>query len=191
MRPLVYHGGLAGYAFYAAFGVWCLGEAALQALTRSHEQRDPSYVWMVVGSLLGVGLAWAAAPADGRRPGPGWAPVAVGLALLAIGMVLRAWSVRTLGRFFRVTVAVADDQPLVDTGPYALLRHPGYTGMLLCCLGVGVALDSWLSVAAALILPTIGVLRRIEHEEAVLNTELGAKYTTYASRTKRLVPGIW
>jgi protein-S-isoprenylcysteine O-methyltransferase Ste14 len=92
---------------------------------------------------------------------------------------------------FRVTVAVDEDQPLVDTGPYAALRHPSYTGMLLCCLGLGVALDSWLSVASALILPTIGVLRRIAHEEQVLSTQLGAKYTSYKTRTKRLIPGIW
>jgi protein-S-isoprenylcysteine O-methyltransferase Ste14 len=191
VRPLVYHGGLAGAAFYVAFGLWCLGEAVLQVRTRSGEARDPSWTWMIVGSLLGVGLAFALANADGRLPGPGWAPVAVGLALMVVGMVLRAWSVRTLGRFFRVTVAVEDDQPLVETGPYAALRHPAYTGMLLSCLGLGVALDSWLSVAAALVLPTVGVLRRIGHEEAILISELGAKYESYSRRTKRLVPGIW
>jgi protein-S-isoprenylcysteine O-methyltransferase Ste14 len=99
--------------------------------------------------------------------------------------------VRTLGRFFKVTVGVEDDQPLVDTGPYAVLRHPAYTGFLLSCVGVGVALDSWLSVASALLLPTIGVLRRIGHEEALLRNELGASYASYARRTRRLVPGVW
>jgi protein-S-isoprenylcysteine O-methyltransferase Ste14 len=160
-------------------------------LTRSDEARDPSWLWMIVGSLLGVGLAFPAANVDARLPGPGWVAVAVGLTLMALGMLLRAWSVRTLGRYFKVTVTVEEDQPLVDTGPYAMLRHPAYTGMLMCCLGVGIALDSWLSVASALILPTIGVLRRIAHEEAVLRTQLGSKYESYSARTNRLVPRVW
>ena len=191
MRPLVYQGGLAAYAFYAVVGAWALGELALQVATRSDESRDPSYAWMIAGSALGVALAFRAAGSGRRLPGSGDPPVAVGIALIVAGMALRAWSVRTLGRYFRVTVGVEQNQPLVDTGPYGLVRHPSYTGFLISCLGLGVALDSWLSVVFALVLPTIGVLRRIGHEEATLRRELGAPYERYARRTRRLVPGIW
>jgi protein-S-isoprenylcysteine O-methyltransferase len=191
MRPLVFHGGLASYLFYATLAVWVVGEAALQVRTRSGEDRDPSWIWMIVGTLLGVWLAFPAARVHDRLPGSGWTPVAIGLVVMALGMALRAWSVRTLGRFFTVTVTVADDHALVDTGPYALVRHPSYTGMLVTCLGLGIALDSWLSVASTLILPTIGVLRRITHEEQALSTQLGPQYKSYATRTQRLIPKVW
>ena len=98
---------------------------------------------------------------------------------------------RTLGRFFRVTVVVDEDQRVVDTGPYRMLRHPSYTGMLVTLVGVGIALDSWLSVAAAFLPALVAILRRIREEEHVLLRELGEPYRAYARRTSRLVPGVW
>ena len=190
MRPLVFHGGLAAYAFYGALGTWGVGETVLQVRTRTGE-RDPSYVWMIVGSALGLVLAFRAAGSVAHLPGPSWTAPAVGVALMCAGMLLRYWSVRTLGRFFTVTVEVGADHELVDSGPYALLRHPSYTGMLIVYLGAGVALDSWLSVAAAVLPPAAAVVNRIRHEERLLRTRLGARYVDYADRTRRLVPGIW
>jgi protein-S-isoprenylcysteine O-methyltransferase Ste14 len=107
------------------------------------------------------------------------------------GLVLRVWAVRTLGRFFTVEVSVESDQPLVDTGPYARIRHPSYTGLLAFYVGLGIALDSYLSVAAAVLLPLAAVVNRIHHEERTLLRELGEPYEAYALRTARLVPGIW
>ena len=190
MRPLVFHGGLAAYAFYAALGIWGAGEAVLQVRTRAGE-RDPSYVWMIVGSVVGLVLAFRAVGHGARLPGPAWTAPAVGVALMCAGMLLRYWSVRTLGRFFTVTVEVGADHELVDTGPYARVRHPSYTGMLVVYLGAGVALDSWLSVAAAVVPPAAAVVNRIRHEERLLRTRLGERYVVYASRTRRLVPGVW
>jgi protein-S-isoprenylcysteine O-methyltransferase Ste14 len=107
------------------------------------------------------------------------------------GFALRAWSVRTLGRFFRVEVTVDADQTLVDTGPYARVRHPSYTGLLVFYLGLGISLDSYLSVAAAVLLPLAAVVYRIGHEERTLRRDLGEVYEAYSARTRRLVPGIW
>ena len=80
---------------------------------------------------------------------------------------------------------------VVDTGPYRVLRHPSYTGILVTLLGMGIALDSWASVAVAFLLPLAGILRRIGEEEQVLRRELGEPYRDYSRRTSRLVPGIW
>jgi protein-S-isoprenylcysteine O-methyltransferase Ste14 len=145
---------------------------------------------MVVGSLAGIGLAFALA-GDAHLPGPRWLPAVVGLAVMCLGAALRYWSVSVLGRFFTVTVGVAEGQRVVDTGPYSLLRHPSYTGMLVVYAGVGIALDSWWGVAAAVAVPTLAVLNRIKHEERVLTEQLGPAYERYQGRTKRLVPGLW
>jgi protein-S-isoprenylcysteine O-methyltransferase Ste14 len=175
--------------FFGAFVAYSIAEGVLQARTQT-EARDPSRTWMVVGSLLGIGLAFLLAGV-GKLPGPDWLPVVLGVALMVAGTVLRYWSVHVLGRFFTVTVDIGEGHRVVDTGPYALLRHPSYTGMLVVYLGIGIALDSWLSVASVVVIPTLAVLNRIRHEEAVLVTQLGRDYERYQGRTKRLVPGLW
>ncbi|MEA2272982.1 MAG: hypothetical protein QOI98_1690 [Solirubrobacteraceae bacterium] len=146
---------------------------------------------MIVGSVVGLVLAFRLTDLGGRLPGPGWLPVVVGVTLMVAGMAFRLWSIRTLGRFFTVTVNVADDQRVVDTGPYAVLRHPSYTGMLIVYLGIGAALDSWFSLIATPIPLAAAILTRIRHEERTLHDGLGPAYAAYADRTKRLVPFVW
>lgn len=190
MRPLVYHSPLAGAAFFGTFGVWAAGELALQLRSRPRNERDPSYIGMVAGSTGGVTLAFVLA-GSGELPGRDWLPVAVGVTVTWLGFALRAWSVQTLGEFFTVEVSVATGQRVIDTGPYARLRHPSYTGMLMATAGIGIALDSWPGAAAALLLPLGAVVNRIRHEEATLRRELGEPYESYSERTRRLVPGVW
>jgi protein-S-isoprenylcysteine O-methyltransferase Ste14 len=106
-------------------------------------------------------------------------------------MLLRWWSVRTLGAFFTVTVTVGDDQPLISTGPYRMVRHPAYTGLLLTFVGLGAALGD---VAALLVMVCgtgAGLAYRIRVEERALATTFGARWEAFASDRARLVPGIW
>jgi protein-S-isoprenylcysteine O-methyltransferase Ste14 len=190
VRPLVYNSTPAAALFYATFGVWVIGEWVLQIRTQVSVRGDPSRLVMIAGTGGGVALAFVLA-GHAALPGPAWLPVAVGLSVAWLGMVLRAWAVRTLGEFFTVDVTVAAGQRVIDDGPYARLRHPSYTGMLMAILGFGIALDSWAGAAASLLLPLAAVVNRIRHEEATLRRELGEPYEAYANRTDRLVPGIW
>jgi len=59
------------------------------------------------------------------------------------------------------------------------------------CIGYGIALQNWLSLAFALIVPLIALLYRIQVEEAVLVSSLGSDYKKYQSETKKIVPWIW
>jgi protein-S-isoprenylcysteine O-methyltransferase Ste14 len=190
MRPLVYHAVVLRDVFFVTVGISAAAELVLQVRTQSEDARDPSYVWMLVGSFAGVGLAFAAA-GELPLPGPRWLPAITGLALMWAGFALRFWAVRTLGRFFRVEVTVDTGQTLVETGPYARLRHPSYTGLLVVYLGLGICLDSYLSVAAVVLLPLAAVVNRIDHEERMLRRELGEPYRAYSTRTARLIPGVW
>jgi len=168
-----------------------IAELLIQVRTQAGGAADPSYKWMLVGSFAGVGLAFAAAGTVGGRPGPDWAAAGLGLALMWAGFAIRIWAVRTLGRFFHVEVTVDSDQTVVDTGPYTRVRHPSYTGLLVFYLGLGIALDSYLSVAAAVLLPLAAVVNRIDYEEGMLLRELGEPYRAYSARTARLLPGVW
>ncbi|MGH9008056.1 MAG: methyltransferase family protein [Acidimicrobiales bacterium] len=124
-------------------------------------------------------------------PGPGRGYVAVGVALMWLGIGLRQWSVRTLGRFFTFQLTVRIGQRVVDGGPYRVLRHPSYSGLLLTSLGAGIALGNWVTLALLTIPYALAMARRIGIEEAMLRQGLGEDYERYASGRKRLIPGVW
>jgi protein-S-isoprenylcysteine O-methyltransferase Ste14 len=151
-----------------------------------------SIVAVVVGVAAGVVVAVRSAVGVTAATVPGrWVPFAIGLVMLWAGIALRQWAVWTLGRFFTVVVRVADDQSVVDRGPYRSVRHPSYTGLLLTLVGLGAALGNWLSVLALAVLPSIGLMIRIRVEERALLATLGEPYQEYAGRHRRLLPGIW
>ena len=136
-------------------------------------------------------LAPRVVPAAAIRPGA--VAFAAGMVILVAGLVLRGWSFKTLGQYFTFTVMVSSDQPVVTAGPYRLLRHPSYPGLLLACAGAGLASANWAGLAAMALLPlALAVtLWRIHIEENALMTTLGDRYRAYASHHKRLVPLIW
>ena len=190
MRPLVLHEAVAAAVFFPVYVGWVVWELALQRRARGTGS-DETRWGEVVTTTLGAALIFPASGLGLRLPGPGWLAATVGVTLLLAGWAFRAWSVRTLGRWFTVTVAVEPGQQVVQSGPYRLLRHPSYTGMLVALLGAGIALDSWASVAVAVLIPLAGIVRRIGEEEATLTRELGAAYRDYSRRTSRLVPRLW
>ena len=106
-------------------------------------------------------------------------------------MALRTWAILTLGRLFKFVVVIQEGHQVVASGPYRLLRHPSYTGALVAFLGIGIVLDNWLSMLTLVLIPLLAILVRIHVEEAELTNAFGQEYTTYASRTRRLVPGLW
>ena len=116
---------------------------------------------------------------------------AIGLVILVAGLVLRGWSVKTLGSYFTAAVKVSTDQPVVSAGPYRVLRHPSYTGLLLAMTGVGLASANWVSLIGMTVLPLAGLLWRIRAEERALLATLGDPYRAYAAQHKRLVPLVW
>jgi protein-S-isoprenylcysteine O-methyltransferase Ste14 len=125
---------------------------------------------------------------------PGGRTVAVfwlGFVILLSGAFLRIWSIVVLGSSFRTTVEVSHKQRVVQRGPYKIVRHPSYSGLLLMCCGYGIAEQSWLSLTIAIGLPLIALLYRIRVEEAVLVSGIGPEYQEYQKHTKKLIPGIW
>jgi len=80
---------------------------------------------------------------------------------------------------------------VITSGPYRLLRHPSYTGILLVSAGLGVAGANWVGVAGLVLLPLALTIWRIHIEETALLATLGDRYRSYAVHHKRLVPAIW
>ena len=115
----------------------------------------------------------------------------VGLAGFASCFLLFVHAMKA-NRFFSAVVRIQEDRGhhLVDSGPYAVVRHPGYAGMLLFTPFSGMALGSWISVAMGLLFSAL-VLRRVLFEDKFLRDNLPG-YSAYTTRVRyRLLPGVW
>ncbi len=127
----------------------------------------------------------------------GWSPQLsqwvqiVGLALVAAGFAFSSWAMLT-NRFFSAAVRIQTERGhrVVDSGPYALLRHPGYSGSLLSNLALPLALSAlWAYLPAALVLGV--TVLRTWREDRTLQEKLPG-YLDYTQRTRfRLLPGLW
>ena len=71
------------------------------------------------------------------------------------------------------------------------MRHPSYTGLLLICAGIGLALGNGASLACVIVIPLAGLVARIRTEERVLLHELGDSYRRFTLGRARLIPGLW
>jgi protein-S-isoprenylcysteine O-methyltransferase Ste14 len=114
------------------------------------------------------------------------------LLTVAAGYALALWAMR-VNRFFSSVVRIQTDrgQHAVSTGPYAFVRHPGYTAGILIIVASGPALGSWLAAALLVIFSLPFLLYRAITEDRILRAKL-AGYSDYVARVRwRLVPGIW
>jgi protein-S-isoprenylcysteine O-methyltransferase Ste14 len=143
----------------------------------------------LIATAVVVNLAPHVFPAAAIRPGA--VAFTVGMVVLLAGLVLRGWSFKTLGQYFTHTVMVSSDQPVIATGPYRVLRHPSYAGVILAGLGVGLASANWAGLAGLMLLSVTCLLWRIHIEESALMATLGDRYRAYAAQHKRLVPLVW
>jgi protein-S-isoprenylcysteine O-methyltransferase Ste14 len=114
-----------------------------------------------------------------------------GLIIMSLGVVLRLWCFHTLGRYFTFIVQTSEDQPVITTGPYRVLRHPSYAALLLIFIGWGLVYDNWGSLVVLTVAVASGLVYRIGVEERALSRDLGGKYQTFAATRKRLIPFVW
>ena len=142
---------------------------------------------IIIGGLL---LTPWIAPILGERPlwntGNG---VIYALAIVVLAGVLFTWWARIhLGKLWSPLVTRKADHRIIDTGPYGIVRHPIYTGMILAALAVAILKGSAYAVAG-FFLATIGFWMKARMEERFLRDELGAEiYDSYRRRVPMLIP---
>jgi protein-S-isoprenylcysteine O-methyltransferase Ste14 len=117
----------------------------------------------------------------------GW----IGLAIMLVGVGIRLWARVTLGRYYSLKLETREKQPVVQEGPYARVRHPGYLGYLLMWVGLTIASQSALAVIVIIPLMSAAYGYRIKNEEEMLVSTSGAVYEQYKKRTKRLIPFVY
>lgn len=120
---------------------------------------------------------------------PGLRAFALASMAVTFGMFFRAMREN---RFFSSVVRVQNERGhrVIDSGPYSIVRHPGYAGLMLGMPFSGLALGSWLAAALGLVLSGM-ILRRVMFEDAFLKKNLDG-YAAYTDRVRhRLIPGVW
>ncbi len=114
-----------------------------------------------------------------------------GICLVLVALGLRIWARSAIRGLYSGHVEVLAGHRLVQGGPYRFVRHPGYTGFVLLVLGVALGYASWIGLASIPLLLLPGLVYRMRVEERLLAEQFGEQFRAYASRTKRLVPGVW
>jgi protein-S-isoprenylcysteine O-methyltransferase Ste14 len=174
-------------AFIAVEGRLRNGDAA-RSLDAGEQDKGTT---AVVGASFGLALVAGPILAlwrRGRLPSSfGW----VGVGIMTGGLVLRVAAARTLGSHYTRTLRTDGDQPVVTDGPYRIVRHPGYAGVLAMWFGYGLALTSAPATFVTTLPNLIAYLRRIEAEEAMLVGSLGDAYRFYQRHSWRLLPLVY
>jgi protein-S-isoprenylcysteine O-methyltransferase Ste14 len=184
---------------FSVYGIWILSELLIKYFKRGGEKGNRgiytnalisimSIPIATLGILIGVlanfkNIRWLYSP--------DYILSCIGLFLVLAGVAIRWSAVLTLKKFFTVDVSIREDQKLIQTGLFKVVRHPSYLGFLVSVLGLGGSFVNWLSILVLVIPQFILLYQRIKEEEKVLTTHFGQAYEDYRRRTKALIPFIY
>ena len=177
--------------------VYLISEVLLTVTRRSRsrtgtkqDQSTLGVLWLVIMVSIAAGIYVARHwPAATLLHGQMFAYA--GVLLFVAGLFLRWWAIITLGRFFTVDVTIEKDHELVERGPFRVVRHPSYTGVLLAFVGFALSLRNWAALLIILLPIFAAFNHRMNVEEDALSRALGSRYADYMRRTKRLVPFVY
>jgi protein-S-isoprenylcysteine O-methyltransferase Ste14 len=182
--------------FAIIWAVWVASWLAASFWSARTQKRAATSTGLLYRILIGIGAVlmtpWAA-----RRLGaaPLWNAGEVGsyvLAALALaGLAFTWWARIHLGRLWSSAITRKEDQRIVDSGPYALVRHPIYTGLIAALIASALAEATPTALGGAALL-TFGFWVKARGEERFLSAELGADtYAAYRRRVPMLLPRPW
>jgi protein-S-isoprenylcysteine O-methyltransferase Ste14 len=165
----------------AVYNVWNAPPARIRSLGRYWWIPSVVLVWLVARELSGVSGRWVSVQ--------WWWVHAVGLVLLVAGTVFTLWARGVLGTMWSSTAVVKDNHALRTDGPYAITRHPIYTGLLVMLLGTALVrgVGPWI---VALVLAAVALEVKIHAEERLLTSAFGEEYERYRRQVPQLIPSL-
>lgn len=175
--------------FASELGLLIFKRAKLGKIKSERDRRSLLMLWIVIafsscaGPWIAIYHIWGV---DNSK-----AATITGIVVFGLGFIIRWIAIYQLGRMFTVNVVISDTHTLRTSGLYKIVRHPSYLGLLLIIAGLGLSLNSLLSLIIMLVPAFIALNHRIKIEERALTEEFDEQYTNYKGRVKRLVPGIY
>jgi len=112
----------------------------------------------------------------------------IGLVMLVGGLAFRIWSIRYLGKYFTATVQIVDKHQIVQSGPYAIVRHPSYLGAYVAIVGSALFLNTIIGTITSALIMAIAYKYRITAEEKALINEFGDEYCEYVKAMPKIIP---
>lgn len=181
-----------GIVWVAWLAGWALAARwAGRTEARPERSREIRYYAVQCAGLICYALSPPAQSAAFHLPALWRTGAALGWLMVvaaACGLVFAGWARFHLGRLWSASVTKKSEHRIIDTGPYALVRHPIYTGMLLALAATAVIMGTAAGIAGFLIF-IVGFVMKARLEESFLSAEMGeAAYGAYARRTPMLVP---
>jgi protein-S-isoprenylcysteine O-methyltransferase Ste14 len=143
---------------------------------------------VIAGLLLTFRLPWL--QLNQRFVAPSLAIYWTGVGITAGGLLFAVWARRHLGRNWSGTVTIKAGHELITSGPYAIVRHPIYTGLLFGFAGSALAVGEWRGLLALGIV-TLALWRKLRVEELGMRRLFGETYARYAKRVRALIPGVY
>jgi protein-S-isoprenylcysteine O-methyltransferase Ste14 len=180
-----------GYTWEMVGLVWLVGLAFSKRTVRS--QSNGTRIFHL--ALAALGFALLSQHGFGQEwLGMRFAPQIeflelAGLALTIAGCLFAIWARTALGRNWSGRATVKADHALVTRGPYALARHPIYTGLLLAVVGTALANGEWHGVVALIVI-TLALMVKMSQEERLMMQTFPTAYPAYRQRVKALIPGL-
>ena len=114
---------------------------------------------------------------------------AASLVLVAVGVAIAIWARWHIGEYWSSRVVLKEDHHLIQSGPYARVRHPIYSGMLLAMIGTGLFVGEWRAILGVLLV-FAAHWQKARREEKLLASEFGPVYQDYCGRTGSLIPRL-
>jgi protein-S-isoprenylcysteine O-methyltransferase Ste14 len=168
--------------------VWIVGATTAKRTVRRETARE-RVVYAVLMALAFVLLfqSWYLGPAKYRLA---WGISFCGLILTGTGLAFAIWARFTLGRNWSGRVTIKQDHSLIRKGPYRLVRHPIYSGVLFAMVGTAIGYGRPLSLAGIPI-AFVAFWQKARIEEQFMREQFGGQYVQYQREVRAFIPGLF
>jgi protein-S-isoprenylcysteine O-methyltransferase Ste14 len=183
---------LALYLWMPVFLLWAIaGAGSKQTIHSRSEGRSRIAVWFVWAAwFLLFSHGFRRPPLSSRFVPMTPVTVYIGLALTIVGLLFSVWARVYIGRNWSPQIEMKEDHQLIHDGPYAVVRHPIYSGFMLATLGTAIAFGEWSGLLSFVLIVTAwGYKARLE--ETAMIEQFGAEYERYRRKVKGLIPFVW
>jgi protein-S-isoprenylcysteine O-methyltransferase Ste14 len=168
---------------------WALG--ALKTRRTVSQESFSSRARFILLEIVGYGMVFsdlAAIGVLGHRVLPRTYVVAsIGVAFTWMGIAIALWARWHLGQYWSARITLKEDHKLIRSGPYARLRHPIYSGLILAAIGGALAIDKWRCIAGVAFI-VLGYWMKARKEEALLAAQFGGAFQEHCRHAGFLIP---